>query len=531
MSVGALKEMMEENDVVKPMPPSRLDRSYSVLNNLKKEKYNGRCCKEINESLFALALPFLKGGMELKLPLLLAFLFLSLSHKIFTQNQPLTLDSYLELVRQNHPTARQAFLLTDRAHASLLQARGGFDPKLYGDWERKSFDGKNYFNIGEGGVKVPTWFGIEGKLAYNYTNGFFLNPENKLPSDGQTIVGFTVPLLQGLVIDDRRAGLFQAKILRSANANEQRLLVNDLLFGATKIYWEWALAEAYFDVYERAVKVAAQRFEGVRESFFQGDSPAIDTLESFIQVQSRRIQRNDARVAFRNAYLNLQNFLWGNENPLPIDTMQTPIGLESPVQVPDWSTAPISELADAHPAVLGYDFKIQQLEVERRLKTEKLKPRLDVSYNLLGDGFDLQPGTDDGNFSNLFRENYKLGATASFPLLLRKERGGLRLTDLKLTEAGLSLNQKRQEVRNKIAAYQNDLNNLRQQIELASQMRNNYVLLLEAENTKFAIGESSIFLINSRENKLIEAELKLAKLQAELRKAEVGLQWAAGRLY
>ena len=450
--------------------------------------------------------------------------------KTLAQTSTLTLDAYLQLVRENHPVARQALLLDRQAEAFMMRARGGFDPKMYGDWERKSFDGKNYFNIGEGGVKLPTWFGIEGKLAYNYTSGVFLNPENKLPANGQAIVGLTIPLLQGLVIDERRARLFQANIIRSANENERRLQMNDLLLQATKAYWDWALASEWLNIYERAVEVADQRFEGLRQSFLQGDKPAIDTLEAYIQVQDRTLQRNEVQVVLRNANPTLQNFLWGNENPLPTDTFQQPVELNSPVEMPDWLTAPIGELVSNHPDVRSYDYKLQQLEVERRLKAEQLKPRLDVSYNLLGDGLNLRPDAKDGNTSDLLRENYKLGATLSFPLLLRKERGSLELTDLKLMDTNFALSQKRQEVRNKIGIYQNDLNNLRQQIELATAMRNNYERLVEAEYEKFAIGESSLFLINSRENKLIEAELKLAKLQAEMRKAEFGLMWAAGRL-
>ena len=95
-------------------------------------------------------------------------------------------------------------------------------------------------------------------------------------------------------------------------------------------------------------------------------------------------------------------------------------------------------------------------------------------------------------------------------------------------DAEYLLAQKQQEIRNKIIAYQDELANLRQQIQLANEMRDNYARLLAGENEKFLLGESSIFLLNSRENKLIEAQLKLAKLQAEARKAEAGLRWAAG---
>ena len=459
-------------------------------------------------------------------------ILLSLAFMIFSlpaSGQTLTPEAFLNQVRSQHPLAKQATLLSDQARASLLAARGGVDPKLYGDWERKSFDGKNYFNLGEGGLKLPTWYGIEGKLGYNYASGVFLNPENKLPADGQAVLGFTLPLLQGMMIDERRANLFQAKILRQANEAEQRNIRNDLLLDATKAYWNWALANAWLQTYEQAVRVAMVRLDGLRESFEAGDKPAIDTLEALIQVQDRSLQRNDARLVFRNTMLDLQNFFWDNDLPLPFDTTQRPVQLGLLPQLPALLDASSDELAAQHPAVLGYEFKLQQLEVERRLKAEQLKPRLNVSYNLLGDGLDLQPGSD-GNFADLFRENYKFGISAGFPLFLRKERGSLQLANLKILDANYGLSQKRQDIRNKIAAYQNDLRNLNQQIQLASQMRDNYAALLEAENVKFSIGESSLFLVNSRENKLIEAELKLAKLQAELMKAEAGLRWASGRL-
>ena len=73
-------------------------------------------------------------------------------------------DAFLQQVRNNHPFAKQATLLDAEAEATLLAARGGFDPKVYGDWERKSFDGKNYFNLAEGGVKLPSWYGIERRF-------------------------------------------------------------------------------------------------------------------------------------------------------------------------------------------------------------------------------------------------------------------------------------------------------------------------------------------------------------------------------
>ncbi|MEZ4980235.1 MAG: hypothetical protein R2769_01335 [Saprospiraceae bacterium] len=73
-------------------------------------------------------------------------------------------------ILQNHPIVRQANILNQMAVSERRQASGAFDPKLYGDWNAKSFDNKNYFQQGEAGLKMDAWFGAEIKAAYNYTS-------------------------------------------------------------------------------------------------------------------------------------------------------------------------------------------------------------------------------------------------------------------------------------------------------------------------------------------------------------------------
>ena len=60
-------------------------------------------------------------------------------------------------------------------------------------------------------------------------------------------------------------------------------------------------------------------------------------------------------------------------------------------------------------------------------------------------------------------------------------------------------------------------------------MVENYEKLLEAEIRKFDIGESSLFLINSRESKLIEARIKLISMETKLQKERVSLLYVAVR--
>ena len=75
---------------------------------------------------------------------------------------------------------------------------------------------------------------------------------------------------------------------------------------------------------------------------------------------------------------------------------------------------------DLHPKMQSLDFKVQSLEVEKRLRANMLLPRVDLQYNFL-------TGTPDiGRSFNT--ADYKGGLNVSMPLFLRKERGNLKLS-------------------------------------------------------------------------------------------------------
>ncbi len=453
------------------------------------------------------------------------------STKVFTET------AYLDWVRKYHPVIQQSNLLSRVGEAYELKARGGFDPKVFGDIQQKSFDGKTYFTIGETGLKIPSWMGAEFKVGYNWTNGIFLNPENNLPAAGQAYAGVKWSLGRGLMIDERRATLEKAKILQAANLAEQKMIVNDILLDAGKAYWEWVNAYNDVKIYEEALALAAVRLEGVKNSFLQGDKPAIDTLESTIQVQNRRIALNDAQVVYENSRRYLSNFLWyENELPLEVSDLLQPVFYEDILLTPtvvDLSTT-LNNLDRNHPILQQYELKLQQLEVDRRLKKEQLKPQVDVEFNFLADGIDFVNRPKDvdeiGALNAVFTENYKAGVKVGMPLFRRKERADLELTDLKLLDTKYKIRQKTQALKNKVLNYQELLDNSRQQVAINQSAVTNYQRLLAAENEKFRYGESSIFLLNSREQKLVAAQLKLIKLLTLYQKNRLGLVWAAGQL-
>ena len=461
--------------------------------------------------------------------MLIPFVFISLNINAQRLDSILTLTDFLKLVEQNHPMAKRGALLNRMADAEILSAKGGFDPKAYGDYEEKFFKKQKYYGYGEYGVKVPTpFYGLEVKAAYNTTEGNYINPADKLPKVGQAVLGVSLPVLQGFRIDERRANRDKSQQAQGLNQAERDALLNDLALDATAVYWKWVFAYQQRVIFQQALSIAEQRFEGIKKAFDLGDRMAMDTLESWTQVQDRQMQYNEVQMDFREATLKLNNFLWGGSpngtisfedfkpqifkkiDPLSI----TPIGTEQKQFL-------LQNIAQTHPSLRGYDFKLAQLNIDKQLKREKLKPKLNLNYNFLGNGF---------AFNNVFTDNYKWGIQFSTSTLFRTERGDVQMADLKIENTRLFQEQKQRELENKLQLAFRDVENIQAQIQIQNQSVTNFGQLLSLENTRFQLGESSFFLINSRETKFLEAQIKQAKLVTELNIARATTTWATGFL-
>lgn len=428
---------------------------------------------------------------------------------LFSQGQEqdsvvLKFNEFLGYVKKYHPIAKQAELALGMGQANLMKARGGFDPKIEVDYDRKEFKGTEYYNRLNAAFKIPTWYGIELKGGLEQNEGEFLNPDQTVPEDGLYSAGVSLSLGKGSWINERMATLKKAKYFREQTKADRDLLVNQILFEASLAYFDWVQAYKDSKVFFNFLDNAQIRFLGIKRSAFAGDIAAIDTVEAKIAVQNRALELEQAGVRLRNKSLELSNFLWLGDN-IPLELQ--------PNVIPDTEIAsdidatleimgkPLDSFdLENHPKLKSLGFKIDGLSVDKRLKTNKLLPRIDLEYNFL---------TETPEFINSFEtQQYKGGLTFQFPLFLRKERGDLRLAKLKLQDAEFELDNAEVQVRNKIVAIYNELESFEKQNVLIFDIVTNYETMLSAEERKFSFGESSLFLINSRESKLIDAVLK-----------------------
>lgn len=434
-------------------------------------------------------------------------------------------DFYSQII-QFHPIIKQANLLSELGKQEIRLARGNFDPKIESSFLNKQFKNKEYYNQWNSQLKIPVWFGTDLKFGFERNTGEFLDPSLAVPAEGLAYANLTVPLGQGMLIDQRRAMLREAQATNGMLEAEKIKNINKMLLQAAKDYWNWYHEYFSFLITQKGYDLAKFRFESSIEQVKQGDLAGIDSVEAKIMFQQREIERRQAKIDLINASFILSNHLWNKDQaPLDLDSTLIPvekIGLEKVISLPD-----LLDFAKTnHPEIQKLQFKKQQIEIKRRLGVEMLKPVINLNYSLLS----ATPLFKTPYFeSNYLSNNYKFSLDFSFPLFLRKERAKLQQAKIYDLENTFETQNRAREIENEIKAHYNELQNLERQIALQEEQIRNYQILVNGEQQKFMNGESTIFYVNIRESKMLEAEQKLVSLRYKYAKTQAELLWAAGK--
>lgn len=458
--------------------------------------------------------------------LIISFSLLFICHSTIAQKISFSAEQLIEQVLKFHPVSKQANIIIDKAKAEVLAARGNFDPVFKNELGQKSFTGDMYYYYNRPRLELPTWGGVEVSAGTYYLSGSKTDPEDTKGSSNYW--GISVPLAKDLLMDKRRAMLRTAQIYREASELERKALLNDILLDALRVYWNWSQQYQVCQVLEETMQVTRQRVQWVKTAYQLGDRAAIDTVEAFTQLQQLELQYNAASMEFQNYQYELSSFLWNEkQEPRDLDNNTIP---SNENKLLDKLTDPLSTLLETaiknHPELGQYPYKLKALEVEKKWKFQELLPEARFQYNQLGRGFNIL-GADSGP---LFGNNFQYGLSLGIPLRLSKGRAEYRKAKLKILETRLQQDNKRVLVEMKLRSIYNEWQTLRRQVDLQQQALNNFLALQKAEEARFRNGESSLFLVNARENKSLEAKQKLLELKNKYSFTGYKLQWSMGAL-
>ncbi len=419
----------------------------------------------------------------------------------------LTLEQVLKLTLSFHPVVSQANLLSQDAEANLQMARGHLDPKLEMDYDLKNFKQTEYFDLLSTKLKVPTWIGLDPKIEYVRNEGEFVNEELSIPESDdqrQLLLGVEVPLGKGLFFDERRNSIRQAEAFFSIAEAERIKATNKILFTVIKDYWEWYVSFQHLVLLSQAIELSQDLFNRTIIDFEFGEASVVDTLQAKINLQKRTVDFRKSQADFEVARLNLGKHLWAeglipleiDDNVFPIETTIFNTPIESQLK-PD-----IEFALENHPEINKLEGKRNQLDAGLRWARESLKPQVDFSYSFIN-----APINQDFESETLeIGENYKLGLDFSFPILLRKERGKLQQTRLKISDNEFELANRQLSIKNDVIATYTQSIAFEDLLDQYAGVSNNYRRLLEAEIINLQNGETDIFKLNIQQDKFIEAQ-------------------------
>ncbi len=434
-------------------------------------------------------------------------------------------NDFISGILQNNPLAKRANNEKKYADLQLRAARGNYDPIVSGNYDQKQFNGFNYFTTLSSELKQPIFTNQYIRFGYDYGIGPNVNPEFYTPPNGLPYLGLEVGVLQGLVIDKRRAEVLKGKEYINYFTAEQQIQLNNLLFESSQRYFEWLFSAKQIALNNYFMDAARKRLEGIEALADVGERATVDTIEAAIFYQTRLLDLQNALMDNLKSSNELSSFIWQNDNPSLLNNNYQAIdSLEIYyTKAKSVLAANLNSVNTQNPILSKYSALQNVLNVDVRLKKEMIKPVLNLKYNFLSNS----ASAINPVFSN---NNYKWGLNMSFPLLLRNSTNDYKMAKVISQNNSLELLNKTNELYFKVNALQQTISILAQQLLNAERSVNYSKILLEAEKLKFDNGESSLFMLNTRENKLLETELKLAEYKLKFIKTVLNIIYLNGNL-
>lgn len=423
-------------------------------------------------------------------------------------------SAFMQSVAANHPIVVTSDQQVELSEAALRLQRAVTDPYLAANYADKAYDDKDYYEKSSLKLAIPTSIGAEIFAGYANITGDRVNPELGTSTAGMYEAGVSMPLGSKLIFNERTLAIRTGKIMVDASEEERKAMLNNLYYRANLAYINWALSTQLLQVQQSAEQVAIDQFQLIKTLFEKGDGSAIDTVEAFLQVQNRQSKTLEAQNNTTIARLIASTFMWDTDHaPLEINPATNPEPLDSLkirfATIEDSLLAWQSGFKNNHPLLKINRLEIEALRLEQQNATSDFLPQLELKYAV------LSPGISNRNIAALGFNDRMLGAGIKYPLLLRKERSKLNLIGIKSAQKSYELELKTTDIEAKIGSAISEYETQKELAALYERMVENYERMLRAEQTKLELGESSVFLLNSRENNLFDSESKALETKAK----------------
>lgn len=447
--------------------------------------------------------------LALRWIILIGLSSLLITSKAYALNKTpaLRLTEVLQSIDKHYPQVKIACLDVAKASGAFLNAKGKFDPLLEANTQSQPAGG--YINnYGETQLTLPTLYnGV--KLFAGYRNGEGRWPiyyQNYLTnSGGEYKAGLSLPLLRDRLIDKERTDLLSTAQLVLMKQQDAEAIKIKVYQEGIKAYWQWVEAGLQLKTFKQLLQLAQTRQHAIEQQAKLGDLPKLAISENLQQITQREQLLNQGQMIFEQASINLSLYFRDKQSkPLVVTEQSLPVLTQSPNPTLR-ATVPLIE----HPGIKKLNNYANMMKLKRDLARNDLLPQLDATAYTF-----KQNGT--GGYPLLIPQAAMAGVSFKFPLLQREAKGNLIRAESELRQVKVEKKFLYEQLKNELSNMLIGINRSIKQVALLKRELNLAQIVQDGETKKFYQGDSTLFLVNQREQTTTQVQLNMLHAQVQL---------------
>lgn len=431
------------------------------------------------------------------------------------ETQKLSLLHVLQSIDTHYPQVKIARLEVIKASGALVNAKGQFDPSLEAS-TRSQPAGGYINNYGDTQLTIPTLYnGV--KLFAGYRNGEGNWPiyyQNYLTnSGGEYRAGLSLPLLRDRLIDKERTDLLSSAQLMLMKEQDAEAIKIKIYQEAIKAYWQWVEAGLQLNTFRQLLHLAQKRQHAIEQQASLGDLPKLAISENLQQIVQREQLLNQGQMIFEQAGVNLSLYFRDPKGNPRVPEVRSLPDLTS-------TSYPIEASLTEHPGIKKLNHYATMMKLKRNQARNELLPQLDATAYTF-----KQNGT--GGYPLMIPQAAMVGVSFKFPLLQRQAKGNLIQAESELRQVRVEKRFLYEQLNNEFANMLIGINRSRQQVSLLKEELTLAQKVQQGETKKFYQGDSTLFLVNQREQMTTQVQLNSLHAQVQLEELKAKARYFA----
>lgn len=437
----------------------------------------------------------------------------------------LSVTELMSAVERNHPALAAAKEDEKAARGDRMAADGGFDTSFRTRAAGTPLGYYRNFRV-DSTVEQPTaiW-GATVFGGYRLGRGDIAAYDGKLETNefGELRAGVVVPTLRNGSIDRRRASRERGELgQKGAELGVSATALDIKRIGALR-YWEWVAAGRRLAISKTLLEIALRRDEQISTRVARGDLPPIERSENARAILQRQAQRIAQERSFQQASIELSQY-YRSASGVPIVPGEERLpDLSEPTSWPvEGYDAAVAAAVNERPDLKRLSIQKAQAKVEADFANNQKLPGLDFQVVVskdFGDGLASRRPVEleaqvvlDVPIQNRVAKGRAEAARAMLFRVVEQERGAKDRVSAEVRDAMSAMDLARAR-----------LSMARREVEVS-------VELEKSEWSRFAAGDTTLLVVNLREQATFDARVREVDALAECQRALVQYRAATARL-